>query len=356
MKNFEDLEYKIGNIEFEREDEVLKNGILRGKFIVAVGADDKTLSLYLIDQRIPHKMVAEHFGLVPYVYKGHWPSREGDPSQVGNIVGGGSIGLEKGTLELSGRSDSYGAIPQEVAEKLLSLIALEIKKSGKDITGLRAYPEFRTYHPGNHNAFWGGNFGVLVVDIQNDFCDNNGLFAQQGLNVKPAQEVTHRIKAFIDEIRKYYYVPVIYTRQIESQEVSPADLKRQFASGKLVNVCAPNSWGSELYQLKPAGSGEPTGNEEYVIEKYTYDAFSNPLLNQILNEKGVDTLVITGVNTDICIDTTIRRAFTEGYNVLVPRELVATMNVDGEKYFLDVFDKFFGDVVSSNEVFELFRK
>ncbi len=105
--------------------------------------------------------------------------------------------------------------------------------------------------------------GILVIDIQNDFCHDDGIFAQQGLNVKPAQEVTPRIKAFIDEVRKYN-IPVIYTRQIESEEVSPENLKRQFASGKLVPVCAPDSWGSELYQLEPAEG-------EYVIEKYTYD-------------------------------------------------------------------------------------
>lgn len=192
------------------------------------------------------------------------------------------------------------------------------------------------------------NIGILVIDIQNDFCHDNGIFAKQGLDVKPAQEVTPRIKAFIDEVRKYD-VPVIYTRQVESDDVSPENLKRLFASGKLVGVCEPHSWGSELYLLEPAEG-------EYVIEKHTYDAFSNPRLKQILEEKGVNTLVITGVNTDICIDTTVRRAFTEGYHVLVPRDLVATMNVDGEKYFLEIFDKFFGDVVSSSETLDFLRR
>lgn len=190
--------------------------------------------------------------------------------------------------------------------------------------------------------------GILVIDIQNDFCHDDGVFAKQGLDVKPAQEVTPRIKAFINEVRKYD-VPVIYTRQVESDDVSPENLKRLFASGKLVRVCEPHSWGSELYQLEPAEG-------EYVIEKHTYDAFSNPRLKQILEEKGVNTPVITGVNTDICIDTTVRRAFTEGYHVLVPRDLIATMNVDGEKYFLEIFDKFFGDVVSSSETLDFLRR
>jgi len=194
--------------------------------------------------------------------------------------------------------------------------------------------------------------GILVIDIQNDFCHDNGIFAQQGLNVKPAQEVTLRIKAFIDEVRKYD-VPVIYTRQIESREVSPENLKRQFASGKLVPVCAPHSWGADFYQLWPAEGEE-------VIEKYTYDPFSNPRLKQILDEREVKTLVIGGVNTDICIDTTVRRAFTEGYQIVVPGDLVTSVNDDWNhntsRLYLELFNKFFGRVTQAEYVLAYLKR
>jgi len=190
-----------------------------------------------------------------------------------------------------------------------------------------------------------GRIAVLVVDIQNDFCDENGAFARQGLDVQPAQKITPKIQEFIEEIRKYD-VPIIYTKMIESQEITPKNLRRLIAIGKLINtepVCAPSSWGSALYRLKPL-------DNEYVLEKRTYDAFSNPELLKTLSRHKVKTLVIAGVNTDVCIDTTVRRAFTEGYQIIVPRDLVATMNKAGEKHYLVVFDRFFGDVVDSKTV------
>ncbi len=58
-----------------------------------------------------------------------------------------------------------------------------------------------------------GNIGVLVVDIQNDFCHDEGVFAQSGLDVKPAQEVMPRIREFIEEVRKYD-IPIIYTSSV----------------------------------------------------------------------------------------------------------------------------------------------
>ena len=88
---------------------------------------------------------------------------------------------------------------------------------------------------------------VLVVDIQNDFCDNEGIFAQQGLNVKPAQIITPKIEEFIKKIRRYDLL-VIYTKQIEHEDITPQNLKRQFNAGKLKPVCSPNS-GNVLFRV-----------------------------------------------------------------------------------------------------------
>lgn len=196
-----------------------------------------------------------------------------------------------------------------------------------------------------------GGIALLVLDIQNDFCHDGGVFARSGLDVKPAQEAAMRIKEFIDKIRRYD-ITVVYTKQIESDEISPENLKRQFASGKLVPVCAPGSWGSELYQLKPRKG-------EYVVEKHTYDAFSNPVLRKYLKRIGTQTVIITGVNTDVCIDTTVRRVFTEGFNIVVPHDLVATVTgADGnaQDHFLKIFQRFYGRVTDSAAILEYLQK
>jgi ureidoacrylate peracid hydrolase len=185
---------------------------------------------------------------------------------------------------------------------------------------------------------WGAT-AILVVDIQNDFCDDSGKFAEQGLDVKPAQEVAERIDEFLVEARKLG-IPIIFSKQIESQEVTPLNLQRQFFRGKLKEVCSPESWGSDFYKVQPSEG-------EVVVEKNTYDVFSNPELKQKLDELGIRTLVVTGVNTDVCVDTTVRSAFTNGYQIVVPKDLVATMNMEAQKHFLAVFDRFFGDVTDA---------
>ncbi len=189
-----------------------------------------------------------------------------------------------------------------------------------------------------------GNIAILVLDIQNDFCHEEGIFSRLGFNLKPIQKTVPKIISFIDKARQHN-VPIFYSKQIESDEVSPTNLKNQFKSGRLKTVCAPNSWGSELYKLKPLSN-------EKVLEKYTYDFFSNNELRKRLKEKQINTVIITGVNTDICVDTTVRSAFTLGYNIIIPEDLVASINQEAHQHLLKIFHRFFGTVVKSDEILE----
>lgn len=189
-----------------------------------------------------------------------------------------------------------------------------------------------------------GNIAILVLDIQNDFCDEEGAFSKLGFNIKTIQKVVPGIINFISKARQYN-IPIFYSKQIESDEVSPQNLKNQFKSGRLKSVCAPDSFGSELYKIKPLPN-------EQVLEKYTFDFFSNNQLKKQLKEKQINTIIITGVNTDICVDTTLRSAFTLGYNIIILEDLVASINQEAHKYLLKTFHRFFGAVIKSDEILE----
>ncbi|MGF9966173.1 cysteine hydrolase family protein [Bacillus rhizoplanae] len=58
----------------------------------------------------------------------------------------------------------------------------------------------------------------------------------------------------------------------------------------------------------------PMPNED-VVEKETPDSFHETNLREVLQEKGIEHLYICGLQTEYCVDTTVRRAFSEGYKV-----------------------------------------
>ncbi len=67
---------------------------------------------------------------------------------------------------------------------------------------------------------------------------------------------------------------------------------------------------------------------DVVIEKSHPDAFQDTDLQQELDSRGIERLVITGLQTEYCIDATCRRAYSLGYNVILVKDAHSTWNTD----------------------------
>jgi nicotinamidase-related amidase len=72
--------------------------------------------------------------------------------------------------------------------------------------------------------------------------------------------------------------------------------------------------------------------EDIVVKKKRYSAFYNTDLDDILREKGVDTLVLTGVLTDICVMHTATDAAMRNYKIIVPENCVASSTEENHKW------------------------
>ncbi|GLV58890.1 isochorismatase [Dictyobacter sp. S3.2.2.5] len=102
--------------------------------------------------------------------------------------------------------------------------------------------------------------------------------------------------------------------------------------------------GSANWQIHPAIAPQPG---EAVVNKRASDAFYDTTLQQTLQEYGVKHLIVAGGQTQFCVDTTVRRATTFGYNVTLVSDAHVTFDTDllSEKqivafynYTLDGFD------------------
>ncbi|WP_085524668.1 cysteine hydrolase family protein [Tuberibacillus sp. Marseille-P3662] len=69
-------------------------------------------------------------------------------------------------------------------------------------------------------------------------------------------------------------------------------------------------------------------NEDLVVEKQTPDAFHQTHLESILTERSINHLCITGMQTELCVDTTTRRAFSLGFDVTLISDGHSTFDTD----------------------------
>ena len=65
-----------------------------------------------------------------------------------------------------------------------------------------------------------------------------------------------------------------------------------------------------------------------IVEKTTPDSFHNTNLSEVLQEKGIEHVILSGMQTEYCVDTTTRRACSEGYKVTLVSDAHSTFNTE----------------------------
>ena len=162
---------------------------------------------------------------------------------------------------------------------------------------------------------------LLVIDVQHDFCHRDGFFAHFGFDVTPCAEVTARIAPVVASARRRG-MQVVWTMSTNADppvhRLKPARFRCRGADERSADQFAPGSWGWRIVEeLEP----EPS---ELVVQKPRYDAFLHTQLEDELRARAISTVVVTGVITNCCVDTTARSAFMRGLDVLVLEDCVAT--------------------------------
>jgi ureidoacrylate peracid hydrolase len=113
--------------------------------------------------------------------------------------------------------------------------------------------------------------------------------------------------------------------------------RRQGGGYTLSPVCQSGQRGAEYYGVRPEDT-------DIVVTKHRYDAFHGTDLDLILRSKGVRTVVLTGVSTHVCVETTARTAFVRDYYTVVVADGCAAYSVQEHEASLKVIDRFFAEV------------
>lgn len=182
-----------------------------------------------------------------------------------------------------------------------------------------AIPDFNFLNPADFAGMIDpARTAVCAIDFQRDFCATDGFFAKVGSDMSTMEPAIDAALAVIQAGRKAG-LKLVFMRVITRDETDPAALKRLMErrgrSGGQA-LCRAGTPGADYYRVKPeAGDIE--------IEKIRFDSFIETDLDEQLRANGIDTLIITGVSTDCCVDSTTRSAFQRDYDVFVVADACA---------------------------------
>ncbi|MEK6601680.1 MAG: isochorismatase family cysteine hydrolase, partial [Candidatus Binatota bacterium] len=189
---------------------------------------------------------------------------------------------------------------------------------------------------------------LLVVDVQNDFVSPKGSAAQRGDDVNAAQAMVPRLTRLIEEARRVG-LTIVYIRTTHSEWTDTPSWIYRRSQQSVLNTCREGTWGAEFYD-----GISPLANERVVI-KHRYSAFINTDLNTVLKAKGIQSVLVTGVATNVCVETTTRDAYMFDYYVTMVEDCAAAYEPRLHEGTLENIRRHFGLVASSGEIIEAWK-
>lgn len=125
--------------------------------------------------------------------------------------------------------------------------------------------------------------------------------------------------------------------------------RRRRDTDSVTTTNTPTLWSKGSFEHEVIAALAPKAGE-LVIDKNTSSAFNSTGIEWMLRNMGIETLVVAGMATDMCVETTSRDAADRGFNVIIAEDASATFFEHHHRAALSGFARVFGQVWSAGEV------
>jgi nicotinamidase-related amidase len=183
---------------------------------------------------------------------------------------------------------------------------------------------------------------LLLIDLQRDFLDPEGWYAQSGVDIGHMRRVIEPTKRALEAARRAE-VPVIWTRHgyRDERDAGPFLQLRPFLRDGGLRL---DTWGFDLLdELEPRP-------EDWIVEKNRLSAFFQTKLELVLTALGTETLLIGGVLTNQCVAATSKDAMFRDLKPIVVRELTGTTLPHLHEPALEMISVGWGEVRALDDV------
>jgi ureidoacrylate peracid hydrolase len=194
------------------------------------------------------------------------------------------------------------------------------------------------------------NPALLVIDVQNGFVSKGGSYDLLGMETSNYKEVIPKIRDLIN-LCKNVRIPIFYTQAV--RESSGIDLltrshkilpKSREERIKKKPICVRETWDAEIVdEIKPSEG-------DHVVIKRRDSAFHDTEIGVWLRSLKIDTLIFCGIDTSICVETSLRDAFNIGYDVVLISDATASNNKKHYESTLENVKGYYGIVMDMKEL------
>jgi ureidoacrylate peracid hydrolase len=186
---------------------------------------------------------------------------------------------------------------------------------------------------------------LVVIDMQNDFCHENGAKAQDGADVSLVQRIVPALQRLVDGAHEVG-VPVIFTQAVHNKWTD-SDVRLERHLDATPN-CIEGTWGAEFYGVIP-------DERDCIVPKARYSAFYGTNFDLILRAQGVKSLILTGTATSGCVESTARDGWFHDYYIVVADDCCAQGNLERHGNSLRAMDGPIAVLASADQIVDLWK-
>ena len=190
-----------------------------------------------------------------------------------------------------------------------------------------------------------GRTALVVVDMQNAFCRDEGSTAKIGLDHSWLKAAVAPCRRLLEGARALG-LPVIFTRYVYRPDYADGGVLVRYLAPALgrADYLSAGTWDVQIVdELAPRST-------EFVVDKNRPSAFYAPEMDAMLQKLQVDSLVVCGVTTNCCVESTVRDASQRDYKVFVAADAVAELDEDRHHASLAAMRLLFADLVSVDDI------
>jgi nicotinamidase-related amidase len=173
--------------------------------------------------------------------------------------------------------------------------------------------------PYNYELSLNGGLALIIIDMQRDFLEEGGFGDALGNDVTRLQAIVPTLKQLLEAFRAKQ-LPIFHTIECHQPNLSDCPPSKRNRGQCALKIGDTGPMGRILVFGEP-GNGiipelEPLPGET-VITKPGKGAFYHTNLEALLHKQGITHLLITGVTTEVCVQTTMREANDRGFECLM---------------------------------------
>ena len=196
------------------------------------------------------------------------------------------------------------------------------------------------------------NPALIVIDVQNGFVSKGGSYDLLGIETSHYREAVPKIRDLIIICRNAG-IPVFYTQAVressdidlvtKTHKILPKSREERIMKRP---ICIRGTWDGDIVDdIKPVEG-------EHVVMKRRDSAFHDTEIEVWLKSVRVDTLIFCGIDTSICVETSLREAFNVGYDIVLVSDATASSNRKHYESTLENVKDYYGIVIELKELYQ----